>query len=319
MRKAKISFLFPGLLLLIVTLYLYSAVGVYRAEQKYPSLGKFVEVEDIRLHYLEAGVGAPIVLVHGASTSLRDFQTSIFTPLSRYHRVIAFDRPGYGYSQRPAGVWPNPAYQARFLREALNKLDVENPVLVGHSWGGSVVLAYLLANPEEVSGGVLLAGVSHPWKGGVPWHNHLAGMSYLGPLFAYTLAYPAGQLLMNAAIESVFAPNPIISYYKDKNGVVLSLRPQTFLANAQDLRELSGFLRDQSRYYSSIKPPLLLITGDSDEVVPSWNHADRLIKQIPHAELVMLEGIGHVPHHICPRRISELIHEFALRVKKTGA
>jgi pimeloyl-ACP methyl ester carboxylesterase len=300
--------------LILFALALYSAYGAYRTELAYPPLGNFVEEGGIRLHYVEKGEGSPIVLIHGASTSLIDFHASIFEPLARHHRAIAVDRPGYGYSQRPSGEWPDPLQQARLIRGALSRLDIEKPILVGHSWSGSVVLAYLLAFPEDVAGGVLLAGGSHPWKGGVAWYNHVASMPLIGPLFAYTVAYPAGQLLMNAAVNSVFTPNPVPPRYIERTGILLSLRPHSFMASAEDVRNLSEFLRFQSARYNSIRRPLLLITGDADEVVPPWNHADRLIKQVPHAELIKLADTGHALHHAHPERITKLIRDFRRRV-----
>ncbi|MGD8644186.1 MAG: alpha/beta hydrolase, partial [Chromatiales bacterium] len=145
----------------LALLGLITQIGTMRAEQIYPPLGEFALVDGVRMHYTQTGSGRPIVLIHGASTSLRDFEASIVDPLSRRYRVIAVDRPGHGYSQRPDGEWPNPAKQARFIHDLLVQLDAETPVLVGHSWSGSVVLAYLLAYPEATAGGVLLAGGSH--------------------------------------------------------------------------------------------------------------------------------------------------------------
>ncbi len=299
-------------------LALYSAYGVHVVEKQFPPIGKFVDVQAHRVHYIDKGEGSSIVLVHGASTTLRDFHTSIFTPLTNNHRVIALDRPGYGYSDRPRGHWPDPSQQAQLIRELLVKLDVSKPILVGHSWSGSVVLAYLLAFPDEVSGGVLLAGGSHQWQGGVAWYNHMVEIPLLGNILAHTLIYPVGQLLMNNALQSVFTPNPVPFGYKERTGVILTLRPQSFLANAQDIRQLSEFLGRQSKHYDVIENPLLLITGDKDTVVPPHNHANKLIKQVPHAELVVLENTGHAPHHSQPDVILELIKNFAHKVSRTG-
>lgn len=301
-----------GALALLVA---YSAFGIWRLEQTYPPLGRFVEVSGVRLHYVDAGTGpGPVlVLLHGASTTLRDFTASIVEPLARTRRVIAFDRPGYGYSERPAGDWPSPAEQARLIHAALVQLGVERPVIVGHSWSGSVVLAYLLAYPDT-AGGVLLAGAAHAWDGGVDWVNHVAGVPLLGTLFARTLVYPAGQLLIDQGIQSVFAPNAVPDGYRERTAVELTLRPVAFQANAEDMRLLSDFLREQSQRYADITQPLLLITGDADDIVPSWNHSDRLIKQAPRAELVVLPGVGHAPHHVEPERVAELIDRFAGQV-----
>ena len=302
------------LLVLIGSLTIYSAVGAWRIEQAYPPIGEFVDIDGLRIHYLDAGKGQPVVLIHGASTTLQDFTASLFYPLATQYRVIAFDRPGYGYSERPWDSWPDPVQQAELIKQALDRLGVKRAILVGHSWSGSVVLAYMLHYPEAVAGGVLLAGGSHPWKGGVDWIYEVAGWPVIGSLFAATLVYPAGQLMLDQAIDYVFVPNAVPDDYQERAAVRLALRPDTFRANAQDLRELSDFLRGQSQHYSEIKQPLLLISGDADGVVPAWNHADRLIKQIPQAQLVMMKNTGHAPHHVHTEQVVKLIDDFAARI-----
>jgi pimeloyl-ACP methyl ester carboxylesterase len=303
---------------LLAAFALYTHVGERRAEKAFPPIGEQAKVEGLNVHFIEAGSGSPVVLIHGASTSLLDFHASIFEPLSVEHRVIAVDRPGHGYSDRPAGEWPNPAEQARLIRGLLRDLDVQDPVLVGHSWSGSVVLAYLLDYPEHAAGGVLLAGGSHPWEGGVAWYNELAGVPVLGRLFARTLVCPFGRLSLETAVHSVFAPNPVPPDYERRTGLPLSLRPGVFLSNAEDIRLLSGFLDSQSRRYADIRHPLLLVTGDEDQIVPAWNHADRLIQQAPAAELVVLEETGHGLHHTHSNRITDLISSFARRLASSN-
>ncbi len=306
-----------GFVLALAGLALYTHLGVIRTEQAFPAIGQVVEIDGLRMHYKEAGNGPAVILIHGASTSLLDFHASIFEPLSKGHRVIAVDRPGHGYSGRPSGNWPDPAAQARLIRGLLKQLEVESPLLVGHSWSGSVVLAYLLAYPEESAGGVLLAGGSHPWEGGVAWHNDLAGVPVIGDLFARTLLYPVGRLVLKASVREVFAPNSVPGDYTARTGVLLSLRPEVFLANAEDTRMLSDFLEVQSRRYADIEQPLLLVTGGDDEIVPSWNHAERLVKQAPNTELIVLEGTGHALHHTHPLRIAKLIASFSERLSSS--
>ena len=308
-------------LLLLGALVVATGLETRRLEARFPPVGAFADVDGVRLHYSIAGpedrAGAPIVLLHGASTSLLDFHASLLPPLAERHRVIALDRPGHGYSERaqPAGnAWLDPAEQARLLHGLLAQLQVDRPVLVGHSWAGAVVLAYLLAFPDEAAGGVLLAGGSHPWEGGVAWYNDLAGLPIVGDLFAYTLPLTLGRLRLGDGLADAFAPNTPPPRYLKRTGVELTLRPRTFLANAEDIRLLSPFLERQSTHYESLRRPILLITGDTDGVVPAWNHAERLIHQASQAEMVVLPGIGHGLHHVATERVVALIDAFARRV-----
>jgi len=306
-------------MLIVGALVGVTSIEQRRVETRFPPIGRFAGVDRTRIHYTDSGrdtdAAPAIVLVHGASTSLLDFHASLVQPLTRQHRVITLDRPGHGYSARgAAGAWPSPADQARVVRGLLAALDVERPLLVGHSWAGSVVLAYLLEFPDEAAGAVLLAGGSHPWEGGVAWYNDLAGVPLLGPLFAYTLPLTAGRLGVSAGIASAFVPNAVPDHYRSRTGVDLTLRPRTFLANAEDIRLLSPFLERQCARYAEIREPLLLITGDSDPVVPAWNHTDRLIRQVPNAKRVVLEGTGHGLHHVHSEHVAALIHDFATTV-----
>lgn len=303
-----------GVLIGLAALGLVTQISADRAEQAHPPAGQFIEIDGTRLHYTDAGRGPALVLIHGASTSLLDFESSIARPLRASHRVIAVDRPGHGYSERPAGEWPDPAEQARLVHHLLAELGVESPTIVGHSWSGSVVLAYLLAYPEAAAGGVLLAGVSHPWDGGASWYNEVAGVPIIGDVFVRTMVYPFGQSAMESAIENAFAPNPVPDDYMRQAGLKLSLRPSVFADNAEDARRLSDFLAMQSRRYPEIEPPLLLLTGSDDAIVPSWNHADRLQKQVHGAERIDLENTGHVPHHVRPRQVVDAITRFVARI-----
>lgn len=299
-----------------------SEIERHRLESRFPPIGELAHVEGLRLHYTDSGeppaaadspAVPPVVLIHGASTSLLDFHASLVEPLSGRHRVVTVDRPGHGYSERPDGVWPDPVQQARLIHALVSRLGVQRPILVGHSWAGSVVLAYLLAYPQAAAGGVLLAGGSHPWEGGVLWYNDLAGLPLIGPLFARTLPLTLGRLTVDRGIASVFAPNRVPDGYRDRTGVELTLRSRTFLANAEDIRLLSPFLEAQSRHYGAIEQPLLLITGDGDEIVPAWNHAERLVNQVPNAELVHLPGVGHALHHVRTELVARLISQLAER------
>ena len=300
------------------TLALYSAYGAWRVEQDYPPVGRFVDAAGLRLHLIDTGHGAPVVLVHGASTTLRDFTSSLVPHLSRQHRVIAFDRPGHGYSERPVGAWPDPAVQARYLHAALAELGVPQPLLVGHSWSGALVLAYLLNHPGDAAGGVLLAGGSHPWQGGVAWTNEIGGMPLLGTLFAHTLLFPAGQLVLDTAIARVFHPESPAPDYVRRTGIELVLRPGNYFANAEDLRRLSDYLDAQSRNYAQIDRPVLLIHGTEDDIVPAWNHTDRLIKILTDVDVVRLAGVGHALHHTRAERVARLISDFSARVQPAG-
>src|ERR1051325_10369485 len=134
-----------------------------RAERLHPPMGRFISVEGVRLHYLDQGAGPVVVLLNGNGTMAWDFVLSgLVASLETDHRVIAFDRPGFGYSERPRSrVW-TPQDQAVLLGQALRILDARPAIIVGHSWGTLVAISMALRDPEGATGLVLLSGYYYP-------------------------------------------------------------------------------------------------------------------------------------------------------------
>jgi pimeloyl-ACP methyl ester carboxylesterase len=310
-----LKLLLLGLLVLVVLLAVWSRVGAAMVERRYPPLGAFIEVDGVRLHYLMAGEGPAMVLLHGANSNLRDFSSSILPQLAKRYRVIAFDRPGLGYSQRPRGDWPTPARTAQLMLDAAAKLGAEQPLLVGHSWAGSIVMAALVEMPERIAGGALIGGVAGHWAGPVDWTYELGGIPVLGRLFAHTLVYPAGIFVLEGAVRGVLAPNPVPQDYVHKIGAPLALRPHNFLHNVQDMNHLSEYLQSLSARYDRISKPLLLIHGDRDELVPFWNHGRRLLPVVPDVTAVKLPDTGHAPHHSNPGAVIGALSDFLDRIR----
>jgi pimeloyl-ACP methyl ester carboxylesterase len=178
-----------------------------RTERRNPPQGRFIEVDGIRLHYLEKGTGRPIVLLHGNGTMAEDFVLSgVFDALARSHRVIAFDRPGFGHSERPRDtIWTAHA-QAALLRKATRRLGVERPVLVGHSWGTLVALTMALEQQEDTAAVVLLSGYYTPTvRLDVPVMSGPA-IPLLGDLIRYTISPLLGWLITPLVFRKLFGP-----------------------------------------------------------------------------------------------------------------
>ncbi len=289
-------------------------------EGKYPPEGTYVNARGADLHYVErfpdpnnAKPGAPaIVLIHGASANLNDQLAAIANPLAiRGHRVILFDRPGHGFSGRGPEDADKPAVQAAMIREALDELGIEKPVILGHSWGGAVAAAFAADHGDAASAVVVLSGATHPWGGTTTWYNTLAAAPVIGPLVRYTAISVVGPMLLPDAVKSNFAPNEPVADYVERAAIPLLFRPDTFLANALDSIGLSDDLARQAERYPSITVPLLIITGDADRTVSKRIHSDALHRDVPSSELLVLEGVGHMPHHVEPGRVVDAIIRLA--------
>src|SRR5262249_23333574 len=160
-----------------------------------------------------------------------------------------------------------PAGQAAMLSKLLEQLDIGRAIVVGHSFGGTVATAMALDDPFRIAGLVLIAPVAYPWSTGIAWYYTLAATPLVGPLFAHTLALPAGPLVMPWTVSVVFAPQSAPPDYAERTGIALVLRPRNFLDNARDVAGLLAFVTTQASRYARIPMPTVIITGDGDDVV----------------------------------------------------
>lgn len=272
-------------------------VGVL--ERKYPPEGRFVDVKGARLHVVELSPanapGLPIVLVHGASSSLQTMRKPLGDRLAKDHRVILIDRPGHGWSTRDNVADSTPAIQARMIDEALGKLGIERAIFVGHSWAGSLMPAVALDYPKRVAAIVMLSPVAYPWIGGVGEFNKIASIPVIGPLLAHTITVPLGLLLVDSGTRYVFAPQAMPDGYIDATAVRMVLRPNVFLNNARDLTTLKAEMVKQSPRYPAIRIPVTIVTGDADKTVSTDIHSRPFASAVPQTRLVVLPNGGHMP------------------------
>ena len=294
----------------------YTAVRSRAIEAAYPATGDFIEIDGVKLHYVAHGDARDdqptIVVVHGASSNTRDLKLGLADTLSQYYRVITFDRPGFGWSERPnGGGHLDPAEQAGLLSRAVEKLGIGRHILVGHSWAGSLVLSYALDYPQKLAGVLALAPATHPWPGGVAWYYSVIAAPVVGELFARTLLLPLAELRMEGGTRSVFKPQMPPSDYVKRAGIPLILRPSSFRANAIDVAGLYEFVVRQSPKYSGITVPLTVISGREDTTVWPTIHTAALEREVPGARVILLDDVGHMPHYARPDLIKSEIDRLA--------
>lgn len=277
------------------------------AEAEHPPIGQFVDADGVRLHYLDQGRGRPVVLLHGVGAQIEDFTLSIFDRLTDHYRVLAFDRPGYGYSERPQGVTWTPERQAMLLHTALARLNVQRPILLGHSWGCSVALTYALRYPQNVTGLVLLAGYYYPTERlDFPLYAAPA-MPGVGRVMAHTVSPLVGAMMAPAQLRRMFAPNPVPQRFLRDFPVEMPLRPSQLRAAAEEVALLRTWAAQTSPRYGDITMPVVLVTGGDDHMVNPHNHSWRLHRDIPRSSIRTLGGTGHMLHHIHPQAVVEAV------------
>jgi pimeloyl-ACP methyl ester carboxylesterase len=277
------------------------------AERKWPPLGAFLEVSTTRLHYLDVlpealsppdQEAAPtIVLLHGNGASIDDFLASgVVARLSRRFRVIVFDRPGYGHSARPKHRLWTAREQARLIGAALSKLNVDRPLVLGHSWGTLVALAMALEQGVRLRGLVLLSGYYFPtirYDGLVS-----AGISFpiIGGILRHTVLPLVGRLASATLVAKMFAPRPIAHAFR-RFPIELSLRPSQMTASAAEGALMTATAASFQNRYGELHLPVAILAGRDDHLIDQNQQSAKLAAHIPQAELRIMPGLGHMIHY----------------------
>ena len=281
---------------LLLGLFILNQIKFKQAESAYPPNGSFVTGEGTKLHYIRKGHGIPVVFLHGGILTANDFEKVVDMASSRGYEAIAFDRPGYGYSERPLNETVTPADQARLIHGALQQMGVEKPIIVGHSWSGLLAMTYALLYPDEISGVVTLAGAMY--KEGYPAENgdpisKLIVTPVLGTIFLHTvLRSPLGTTLAGSIVKQTFAPEPVPAGYREAT-LSLWLRPGQFRANREDILAFPPAAEQVSKLYKQIESPVVIVVGE-DDPFGAKEQAARLKGDIAHARLMVIPRVAHM-------------------------
>jgi pimeloyl-ACP methyl ester carboxylesterase len=283
-----------------------------RAERRNPPEGKFVTIDGVRLHYFERGAGPVIVLLHGNGTMALDFVLSgVVDLLCSDHRVIAFDRPGFGFSGRTRDrIW-TPDAQADLLLKALGELDVAGAVIVGHSWGTLVAMAMALRDRAHTAGLVLLSGYYFPSVRMDAVLMSGPAVPLLGDILRYTISPLLGRLIAPAAHRKMFAPMPVSARFAREFPVELELRPSQIRAAAAEAALMipgAAWLADR---HGELLMPVAIMAGLADKIVDCDSQSGRLGAELPGSKLIKVPCTGHMVHHTVPQQVASMIRELA--------
>lgn len=280
--------------------FLYVRAKAREAEQENPPTGKFIEVDGIRLHYIEKGSGPALVMLHGNGILANDFDTSgLLDEAASKYRVIAFDRPGYGYSERPRSTIWTPAAQAKLIHKALQELGVEQAIVLGHSWGTLVALSMALEFPDDVRALVLLSGYYYPsLRLDAPMSSPPA-IPIIGDLLRFTLAPLIGRLIWPALVKRIFSPAPVPDRFRELP-VWMMLRPSQLRASAAESALMVPSALMLSRRYKELTMPVMIVAGNDDKVASSGHNAGRLHDALPQSSLRLAPNQGHMLHYADP-------------------
>lgn len=284
-----------------------------RALESHPPMGEILMVNGTALHVLQQGTGPDIVLIHGASGNMRDFTFDLVGRLAPDYRVTVLDRPGLGHSDRLDRDGATIFEQADVILAALDPLGVTTPLVLGHSYGGAVALAMATRHQGRVAGLILLAGASHPWD--TPLSTYYRVLSH--PLGQW-VAVPAltawvPDRVVSDTMASVFAPQPTPPGYAAHFGAGLTLQRRALRENAVQRASVLDEITQMVPKYPALDLPVELLHGDRDTTVGLQIHSEPLAAVVRGANLVVMAGVGHAPHHAEPETVIAAIDRAARR------
>jgi pimeloyl-ACP methyl ester carboxylesterase len=282
-----------------------------KAERNNPPTGKFVEVEGVRLHYIERGEGESLVLLHGNGSMIEDFSSSgLVDKAARRYRVIVFDRPGFGHSERPRRTIWTPEAQADLICKALRQIGVSRAIVLGHSWGASVAAALALKHPEMVAGVILASGYYYPTVRGDAVFLSGPAVPGIGDILSHTFSPILGRLMWPFVMRKIFGPSPVPKKF-DGFPKEMALRPSQVRASAAESALMIPGAFALRKDYARLKMPVAIIAGEEDRLIDIDKQSARLHHEVTQSTLRRVPGVGHMVHQSATDLVMAAIDEAA--------
>lgn len=310
------------LLLAVITgvLVWFTSLTARRVEALLPPRGQFMDIDGQRIHYTDTGGNKPpVVMIHGLGGNLLHFGYAMADKLANDFRVILVDRPGAGYSTRPDNAPANLTAQARTIATLIRRLDLKQPLLVGHSLGGALSLAIALDHPDCAGALALLAPLTHSVA--TP-PEVFKGLEIPSPLVrkavAWTIATPLGIRRGPKLLAQVFAPEAAPADFPMRAGGLLGLRPSAFYATSSDMMAVADVLPGYMARYKSIDIPIAMLYGTGDRLLDYRAQGEAMKIVCPALDLELVEG-GHMLPMTQADRCVSLVRRVAERQEKMQA
>ena len=282
------------------------------AERRNPPKGRFLEIDGVRLHYVERGKGEPLVLLHGNGSMIQDFESSgLLDKAAKKYRVIVFDRPGYGHSRRPRGTLWTPEAQADLIHEALLELDATPAIVLGHSWGASVAVALGLKYEDSVKALVLASGYYYPTARVDVAAASGPAIPILGDILRYTLAPLLGRIVWPALMRKIFGPAEVPQKFTKGFPAGLALRPSQLRASAAESALMIPDAFGMRGKYGELAMPVVIIAGELDRLIDTDRQSGQLHRDVGHSTFHSVPGSGHMVHQTAMSEVMAAIDEAA--------
>ena len=278
---------------LLIGLFAIAPCAAQEETTATPKIDKFVTVYGAKIHYVEAGSGAPVILIHGLADTVTIWDPVIPALAARF-RVIALDQIGFGRSDKPLLNY-RVSTPVDFLDGFLTELKIERASLVGNSLGGWVAAAYALAHPERVERLVL---------------SDAAGYAAL----AKTMDSRALRALRVASRDDIRYLGPLAfhdkRFYQD---VDAAFKERVTAGDSYTVAQvLDSMIRGDDALdnkLQTLKQPTLVLWGREDKLIP-LSFGEQFHREIVNSRLRIIDNCGHMPQLECPNEFSAAVLKF---------
>ncbi|WP_336490252.1 alpha/beta fold hydrolase [Methylobacterium nigriterrae] len=294
------------------------ALNELKDEQTSKAPGRFVDIDGVHVHYIARGKGRTVVLIHGNGTMSEDFVIcGLVDQLAKRYRVIAVDRPGFGHTDRPRHRAWTASAQARLIQRVLEKLNVERPLIVGHSWGTIVALALATRARQQPRGLVLLSGYYYPTRRADVALIAPMAVPGIGDAARSMMPAAVGHLLAPHVFRHVFKPQPVPARFTKRFPVAISIQPTQARASAEDTASMNAAAALLQPHYAKLRLPIAILTGDADAVVDADEQSRRLHAEVAGSTLSVLTGQGHMIHYSAKAQIGRAVDDLMAVTSKS--
>jgi 2-hydroxy-6-oxonona-2,4-dienedioate hydrolase len=282
----------------VIALAVSAIAGRPGAAQSPAAVSKDVTVLGFKLHYLEAGKGAPVVLLHGLGGDGSRWTPNI-APLARDFHVFALDQIGFGQSDKPLANY-HTGMLAEFLVDFLKAVNVPKASLVGNSMGAGVALYTAVHFPQVVDRIVLADG------GGFRAAAGAATASSADALRRRQLQNSVTREETREFFKILFHDKSLVTDRMVDDQLAMRLRSAFTITKMQEAGDRGALTEQDVR---SVKAPTLVLWGKYDELANPAG-ADRLERTIPGARKIIIDDCGHMPQLEKAEEFNRLVRDF---------
>ncbi|WP_158527242.1 alpha/beta fold hydrolase [Pelagibaculum spongiae] len=307
LKKLAISLLLSMIMLLqgCSTLGMNS-VTQQEMNQKYADQttgSRFIEIDGLQVHYRDQGEGPVLLLLHGILDSLHTWDKWI-EEFGEGYRIVRLDYPGFGLT----GGWQDGEYSKErwlaFFDQFLNKIGIDQPIhVVGNSLGGGFAWQLAVARPERVKTIVMIDPAGYAVDG-TPWPVTLAST----PLIGSVMRYSTPPFIFRQGVKQVFGNPDNINPADVERFVDLSTLQGNRSAYVDVFRYLTKMLEEREamlKQIPNIQVPVQLQWGEKDPWFPADIETAMWKKDLPYIDLVIFEGVGHMPQLEVPKKSAQ--------------